>query len=59
MNDIPPTHDEAVKQGAGGTPTFIIITSDGVTKKIEGPQPYSAFLKVINPLVSAIQIEQP
>ena len=52
-------YDEAVKQGAGGTPTFIIITPDGVTKKIEGPQPYSAFLKVINPLVSAIQIEQP
>jgi len=30
-----------------------------LTTKIAGPQPYSAFLKVINPLVSAIQIEQP
>ena len=52
-------YDEAVKQGAEGTPTFIIITPDGSTTKIAGPQPYSAFLKVINPLVSAIPIEQP
>ena len=52
-------YNEAVKRGAEGTPTFIIITPDGLTTKIAGPQPYSAFLKVINPLVSAIQIEQP
>ena len=52
-------YDEAVKQGAEGTPTFIIISPDGSTTKIAGPQPYSAFLKVIYPLTSAIQIEQP
>ena len=52
-------YDEAVKRGAEGTPTFIIITPDGLTTKITGPQPYSAFLKVINPLVSAVHIEQP
>ena len=52
-------YDEAVKQGAQGTPTFIIIAPDGSTTKIAGPQPYSAFVKVMSPLTSAVQIEQP
>ena len=52
-------YDEAVKQGAGGTPTFIIISPDGATTKIAGFQPYLAFSKVIGPITSAIQIEQP
>ena len=52
-------YDEAVKFGAQQTPTFFVIAPDGSTTKIIGAQPYSAFLKVINPLVSAIQIEQP
>jgi len=52
-------YDEAVKHGAEATPTFIIITSDGTPTKIRGAQPYSVFLKVIDPLTSAIQIEQP
>ena len=52
-------YDEAVKHGAEATPTFIIITSDGTPTKIRGAQPYSAFLKVIDPLTSAIPIEQP
>jgi protein-disulfide isomerase len=52
-------YDEAIKQGAEATPTFIIITSDGTPTKIRGAQPYSAFLKVIDPLTSAIPIEQP
>ena len=52
-------YDEAVKQGAQGTPTFIIIAPDGSTTKITGPQPYSAFVKVMSPLTSAVQIEQP
>ena len=52
-------YDEAVKHGALQTPTFFVITSDGSTTKIRGAQPYSAFLKVINPLASAIPIEQP
>ena len=52
-------YDEAVKHGAQQTPTFFVITSDGSTTKIRGAQPYSAFYKVVNPLTSAIQIEQP
>ncbi|HIO85257.1 MAG TPA: DsbA family protein, partial [Candidatus Nitrosopelagicus sp.] len=52
-------YDEAVKHGAQQTPTFIIVTPDGSTTKIAGAQPYSAFLKIIDPLTSAIQIEQP
>jgi len=52
-------YDEAVKHGAEATPTFIIITSDGTPTKIRGAQPYSVFLKVIDPLTSAIPIEQP
>ena len=52
-------YDEAVKQGAQGTPTFIIVTPDGSTTKIAGAQPYSAFLKIIDPLTSAVVIEQP
>ena len=52
-------YDEAVKHGAEATPTFIIITSDGTPTKIRGAQPYSVFLKVMDPLTSAIQIEQP
>ena len=52
-------YDEAIKHGVEATPTFIIITSDGTTTKIQGAQPYAAFLKVIDPLTSAIPIEQP
>jgi protein-disulfide isomerase len=52
-------YDEAIKQGVEATPTFIIITSDGTHTKIQGAQPYAAFLKVIEPLTSAIPIEQP
>ena len=52
-------YDEAVKHGTLQTPTFFVIAADGSTTKITGAQPYSAFLKVINPLTSAIQIEQP
>jgi predicted DsbA family dithiol-disulfide isomerase len=52
-------YDEAVKHGAQQTPTFIIVTPDGSTTKIAGAQPYSAFVKVMSPLTSAVQIEQP
>ena len=52
-------YDEAIKHGVEATPTFIIITSDGTHTKIQGAQPYGAFLKVIDPLTSAIPIEQP
>jgi len=43
--------DEARKQGATGTPTFFIIDSEGNTKKIAGPQPYSVFKSVIDSMI--------
>ena len=36
-----------MKNGVQSTPTFIIISSDGKTKKITGSQPYSVFAEVI------------
>ena len=52
-------YDEAIKHGVEQTPMFIIISPDGATTKIAGAQPYLAFSKVIGPITSAIQIEQP
>ena len=40
--------NEAKKQGATGTPTFIIVNSDGEQQKIGGAQPYSVFQKVLD-----------
>ena len=42
---------EAIKQGATRTPTFILISSDGATKKIEGAQPYSVFAATIEAMI--------
>ena len=42
---------EAMKQGATRTPTFILISSDGTTKKIEGAQPYSVFATTIEAML--------
>jgi len=39
--------NEAKKQGATGTPTFIIVNSEG-QQKIGGAQPYSVFQKVLD-----------
>jgi protein-disulfide isomerase len=39
--------NEAKKQGASGTPTFIIVNSDGQQQKLVGAQPYSVFQKVL------------
>jgi len=44
-------YDEAVKQGAQATPTFIIISSDGTTKKFAGAQPYSVFAATIESML--------
>jgi hypothetical protein len=38
--------NEAKKQGATGTPTFIIVNSNGQQQKLVGAQPYSVFQKV-------------
>jgi len=40
--------NEAKKQGATVTPTFIIVNSDGEQQKIGGAQPYSVFQKVLD-----------
>ena len=44
-------YDEAIKQGAQATPTFILISPDGITKKISGAQPYSVFSKIIEQML--------
>nr|ABZ06849.1 putative DSBA-like thioredoxin domain protein [uncultured marine crenarchaeote HF4000_ANIW93E5] len=44
-------YHEAVKQGAQSTPTFIIISSDGTTKKFAGAQPYSVFAATIESML--------
>jgi len=44
-------YNEAVKQGAQATPTFIIISSDGTTKKFAGAQPYSVFAATIESML--------
>jgi len=40
--------NEAKKQGATGTPTFIIVNSEGKQQKLVGAQPYSVFQKVLD-----------
>ena len=42
--------NEAKKQGATGTPTFIIVSSDG-QQKIGGAQPFSVFKNVIDSMI--------
>jgi len=42
--------NEAKKQGATGTPTFIIVNSDG-QQKIAGAQPYSVFKNIIDNMI--------
>jgi protein-disulfide isomerase len=42
---------EAKKQGASGTPTFIIINSDGAQQKLVGAQPYSVFKNILDSMI--------
>ena len=44
-------YDEAVKNGVQSTPSFIIISSDGTTKKFAGAQPYSVFAATIESML--------
>jgi len=44
-------YDEAVKNGATQTPTFILVSSDGTTKKLGGAQPYSVFAATIESML--------
>ena len=44
-------YDEAVKNGVQQTPTFIIMSQDGMTEKFAGAQPYSVFAATIEPML--------
>jgi predicted DsbA family dithiol-disulfide isomerase len=44
-------YNEAVKQGAQATPTFIIISQNGTTEKLSGAQPYSVFAATIESML--------
>ena len=43
--------NEAKKHGASGTPTFIIVNSQGEQQKLVGAQPYSVFKNVIDAMI--------
>lgn len=42
---------EARNQGATGTPTFIIVNSNGEQQKLVGAQPYSVFKNVLDSMI--------
>ena len=44
-------YDEAVKNGANSTPTFIIISQDGAIEKFAGAQPYPVFASTIESML--------
>jgi len=44
-------YDDAVKNGVTQTPTFILVSSDGTTKKLSGAQPYSVFAATIESML--------
>jgi len=44
-------YDEAVKNGAQSTPTFILISQDGKTEMFAGAQPYSVFAATIESML--------
>jgi protein-disulfide isomerase len=44
-------YNEAVKNGATQTPTFILVSPDGKTKKLGGAQPYSVFAATIESML--------
>ena len=43
--------NEAKKQGATGTPTFIIVNDKGQQQKIGGAQPYAVFKNVLDSMI--------
>ena len=50
-NRVKANYDEAVKNGAQSTPTFIIISEDGKKEKFSGAQPYSVFSATIESML--------
>ncbi len=43
--------NEAKKQGATGTPTFIIVNDKGQQQKLGGAQPYTVFKNVLDSMI--------
>ena len=50
-NRVKANYDEAVKDGAQSTPTFIIISEDGKREQFSGSQPYSVFAATIESML--------
>ena len=44
--------EESINNGIQGTPSFIIVSSDGETEMISGPQPYPVFKETIESFLS-------
>ena len=44
--------EESINNGIQGTPSFIIVSADGKTEIISGPQPYPVFEKTIESFLS-------
>lgn len=43
--------EEALRNGVTGTPTFFIVGSDNRQEKVNGPQPFSVFKKIIESML--------
>ncbi len=50
-NRVKANFDEAMRNGIQSTPTFILISQDGKTKKFAGAQPYSVFAATIESML--------
>ena len=44
--------EESINNGVQGTPSFIIVSADGETEMISGPQPYPVFKETIESFLS-------
>ena len=51
LQRVKANENEAVKNDARSTPTFIIIAQDGTTEKFAGAQPYSVFAATIESML--------
>ena len=51
--------NESRTNGVSGTPTFFIIGPDNQQITINGPQPFSVFKNVIEPMMLIVKAHQP